>query len=56
MSRNSEVLQKAEQLVRDVLTKDFHQKPDDAVIRSVARKVAKAIPTIKTPPQQANKQ
>jgi hypothetical protein len=36
-------------MVRKVLTKDFHQKVDEATIRAVALKVAKAIPVEPSP-------
>lgn len=47
-----QALQKAESMVRRVLTKDFHQKVDEATVRAVALKVAKALPAEAAPKQR----
>jgi len=37
--------EKAKELVRNILTKDFKQKADDALIEDVAARVLKALPS-----------
>ncbi|MGM9487776.1 hypothetical protein [Ideonella sp. YS5] len=39
-----QVLKQAEALVKDILRKDFNQRPTAAMVREVAAKVAKTIP------------
>jgi hypothetical protein len=52
MSKTPNAILKAEELVRDVLTKTRGQKIDAETVRLVAEQVVKAVPSVKPPPSR----
>jgi hypothetical protein len=44
MARKNETLSQAEQLVRDILTKNFNQKVKAGELREIAQKVVESVP------------